>query len=78
MAKDFGPWVRMDWCPTCCVSTEQSRWHSFVAPGSSLNGLKVRCNVCFQSVPTGYEELIMKAADPIAVLASAMPGRHTL
>jgi hypothetical protein len=63
MARDFGPWVRMDWCPTCRTSTEQSRWHSYVAPGSPLNGLKVRCNSCMQALPAVLGEAVVKAWD---------------
>ncbi|WP_460790766.1 hypothetical protein [Nocardioides maradonensis] len=78
MARDFGPWVRLDWCPTCCTSTEQSRWHSYVAPGSALNGLKVRCNVCLQAVPTGVEELARETVEPLAVAVGDVPrGRHS-
>lgn len=77
MARDFGPWVRMDWCPTCCASTEQSRWHSYVAPGSALNGLKVRCNVCMQAVPTDHEQVAQAHDEPVAVAVGDAPrGRH--
>lgn len=60
MASDFGPWVRTDWCPTCCTSTEQSRWHSFVAPGSPSNGLRVRCNACLQALPATLGEGVVE------------------
>ncbi|HJQ04061.1 MAG TPA: hypothetical protein VJ872_01345 [Nocardioides sp.] len=67
----------MDWCPTCCTTTEQSRWHSYVAPGSELNGLKVRCNVCMQAVPNGIEELVRNVVEPVAVAVGEAPrGRH--
>ena len=59
MARDFGPWVRMDWCPTCNTSTEQTRWHSFVARDSPLNGVKVRCNSCLHPVPSGLGEIAL-------------------
>lgn len=79
MARDFGPWVRMDWCPHCCTSTEQSRWHSYVAPGSPLNGLKVRCNVCLQAVPTSLGEHVLDRIEPVPAVAGDAPrGRHAL
>ncbi|HWU20155.1 MAG TPA: hypothetical protein VN088_01420 [Nocardioides sp.] len=79
MARDFGPWVRMDWCPHCCTSTEQSRWHSYVAAGSPLNGLKVRCNACLQAVPAGLAEAVSARVEPVAVTAGeASRGRHSL
>jgi len=67
----------MGWCPTCFTSTEQIRWHSYVAPGSDLNGLKVRCNDCLQAVPVDAAECglrpIDRSAEVVAVFREVGP-----
>ncbi|GAA3685048.1 hypothetical protein GCM10022237_49440 [Nocardioides ginsengisoli] len=47
MGKDYGPWVRHDWCPSCARRTEQTRWHRRTAgapPATGEHG--IRCNEC--------------------------------
>lgn len=54
MAKDYGPWVRHDWCERCSKRTEQTRWHRRLhetSPGEPTHGL--RCNECAGEVPLG-------------------------
>jgi hypothetical protein len=47
MAKDYGPWVRHDWCPRCFRRTEQTRWYRRLLgepPEQHQRG--IRCNEC--------------------------------
>ncbi len=47
--KDYGPWVRHDWCPRCVKRTEQTRWlrRFFGLQSSSDTGEhRIRCNEC--------------------------------
>ncbi|WP_158296545.1 hypothetical protein [Nocardioides albidus] len=47
MAKDFGPWVRHDWCPRCARLTEQTRWFTrLLDEPSEQHQRRVRCNEC--------------------------------
>ncbi|MFC5730181.1 MULTISPECIES: hypothetical protein [Nocardioides] len=51
MAKDYGPWVRHDWCPSCAKQTEQTRWHRRpfgVTADETEHG--IRCNECANEV----------------------------
>ena len=47
MGKEYGPWVRHDWCPRCDRDTEQTRWLRHTL-GEPLGGRqhRIRCNEC--------------------------------
>lgn len=47
MRKDYGPWVRHEWCPRCCKHTEQTRWHRHLF-GEPVDAGEygIRCNEC--------------------------------
>ncbi|WP_435771024.1 hypothetical protein [Nocardioides sp. SYSU DS0651] len=47
MGKDYGPWVRHDWCPRCSKRTEQTRWLHRLFGGPSDHGEhRIQCNEC--------------------------------
>ncbi|GAA3541899.1 hypothetical protein [Nocardioides daeguensis] len=47
MGKDFGPWVRHDWCPRCYRLTEQTRWYRrLLGEPPEQHERRVRCNEC--------------------------------
>ena len=70
MSRDFGPWVRPAWCPTCNRSTEQTRWHSYDAPDSPRNGVKGRCNDCLQPAPSEEVLSLRRYTDPYDFVAA--------
>ncbi|QVI60151.1 hypothetical protein [Nocardioides faecalis] len=51
MGRDYGPWVRHEWCPSCVKVTEQTRWHRRVFGEPPERGEhRIRCNECSQDV----------------------------
>lgn len=47
MRKEYGPWVRHDWCSHCSRRTEQTRWYGRLlgqTPERDERG--ARCNEC--------------------------------
>lgn len=47
MGREYGPWVRHDWCPRCHKSTEQTRWHlRLVGQPLDADEHRQRCNEC--------------------------------
>lgn len=47
MGKDYGPWVRHDWCPRCFRRTEQTRWYRrLLGEPPELDERRTRCNEC--------------------------------
>jgi len=47
MGKDFGPWVRHDWCPRCDRRTEQTLWYRrLVGEPPERNERRTKCNEC--------------------------------
>lgn len=47
MGKDYGPWVRHDWCPSCHRRTEQTRTHHrFLGDPPEQGEHRIRCNEC--------------------------------
>ena len=47
MGKDYGPWVRHDWCPRCSRRTEQTRWYRrLLGEPPELDERRTRCNEC--------------------------------
>ena len=47
MGKDYGPWVRLDWCPRCARSIEQTRWfHRLLGMPAEHSERRARCHEC--------------------------------
>lgn len=47
MGKDYGPWVRHDWCPRCFRRTEQTSWYRrLLGQPREHDERRVRCNEC--------------------------------
>ena len=47
MGKDYGPWVRHDWCPRCVRRTEQTLWYRrTLDKPADQHERRTRCNEC--------------------------------
>ncbi|GAA4824567.1 hypothetical protein GCM10025786_36140 [Nocardioides caeni] len=52
MGREYGPWVRHDWCPSCYKRTEQTRWHlRLIDHPHAADEHRVRCNECATEMP---------------------------
>jgi hypothetical protein len=51
VGKNYGPWVRHDWCPSCYRRTEQTRWHRRLFGEPAERGEhRIKCNECASDV----------------------------